>query len=116
MNLESKTRTIRLSKREREIIDSVPDKKGISVNHFINECIEAHNIPTSRKLKVLHAERVIFLTNLSLLEQSTACRELPETVKKAILKMDGGLIDNGMLTSKKQEKIVFMNMDLQILK
>ncbi len=45
-------KTIRLSEKAGKILEIIPEKKGISKNQFINECIEAHNIPTSRRNKI----------------------------------------------------------------
>ena len=39
-------KTIRLSEKAGKILEIIPEKKGISKNQFINECIEAHNIPS----------------------------------------------------------------------
>ena len=104
MNLESKTRTVRLSVKAKMVLDKIPAEEGISKNQFINECIEAHKVPVSRKIKDNYAERKQVLTNLSLLMMSRDYKQLPEYVKEANILMERSLSDYGSFNGKRKKR------------
>ena len=67
----------------------------LAKNQFINECIEAHNIPTSRRNKINYANQIIVLTNLSLLEMSTGYKQIPDSLKQTVDLLERSIGNNG---------------------
>lgn len=94
MDTKSGTRSIRVYERANEILNTIPEKKGISINRFINECIIAHNAPTSRKVKDYKASQILALTNLGMLRMSQDYEELPEDFKQVCTLIEKGLADH----------------------
>lgn len=91
----SELKTIRLSEKAGKILEIIPEKKGISKNQFINECIEAYNIPTSRRNKINYATQIITLTNLSLLEMSTGYKQTTDSLKQTVDLLERSIGNNG---------------------
>lgn len=94
MNTKSSIRSIRVSEKTDVILNTIPGKKGISTNAFINECIEAHNAPTSRKVKDYKASQILAVTNLGLMMMSLDYEELPELFRQVCMLAERGLVDN----------------------
>ena len=79
------TRTIRLSPGAERVLERNKAKGDMTTNRFINECIEACNVPVSRLKKQAHTKRIKILTNLMLIQNSTLYTDLP-SVLQGILK------------------------------
>lgn len=104
MNLESKTKTVRLSVKAKQVLEKVPEEKGISKNQFINECIEAHKVPTSRRVKESYVAKKTALANLSLLMMSRDYEQIPDYVKNANMIAERSLSDYGCINGKRKKR------------
>ena len=80
------TRTIRLSPGAERVLERNKVKGDMTTNRFINECIEACNVPVSRLKKQAHTKRIRTLTNLMLIQNSTLYTDLPPVLLQGIIK------------------------------
>lgn len=81
---KSPVTSLRLTQKSKQILESIPAKKNISPNKFINECIEAHRTPSSRMQKDFHTARVLSQTQIYLIQNSDLSNQLPDAVKQSL--------------------------------
>ena len=78
---QSPVTSIRLTQRSKQILQSIPAKKKITPNKFINECIEAHNTPSSRIQKDFHTARILMQTQIYLFQNSGLLADAPDAFR-----------------------------------
>lgn len=78
---QSPVTSVRLTQRSKQILQSVPAKKKITPNKFINECIEAHNTPSSRIQKNFHTARILMQTQIYLFQNSGLLADVPDAFR-----------------------------------
>lgn len=82
MNIQqSPVTSVRLTQRSKQILQSIPAKKQITPNKFINECIEAHNTPSSRIQKDFHTARILMQTQVYLFQNSGLQADAPDAFR-----------------------------------
>lgn len=78
---QSPVTSIRLTQRSKQILQSIPAKKKITPNKFINECIEAHNTPSSRIQKEFHTAKILMQTQIYLFQNSGLLADAPDAFR-----------------------------------
>ncbi|MGI5946912.1 MAG: hypothetical protein ACOX8K_05845 [Lachnospiraceae bacterium] len=78
---QSPVTSVRLTQRSKQILQSIPAKKKITPNKFINECIEAHNTPSSRIQKDFHTARILMQTQIYLFQNSGLQADSPDAFR-----------------------------------
>ena len=78
---QSPVTSVRLTQRSKQILQSIPAKKKITPNKFINECIEAHNTPSSRIQKDFHTARILMQTQVYLFQNSGLQADAPDAFR-----------------------------------
>ena len=78
---QSPVTSVRLTQRSKQILQSIPAKKKTTPNKFINECIEAHNTPSSRIQKDFHTARILMQTQVYLFQNSGLLADAPDAFR-----------------------------------
>lgn len=78
---QSPVTSVRLTQRSKQILQSIPAKKKITPNKFINECIEAHNTPSSRIQKEFHTAKILMQTQIYLFQNSGLLADAPDAFR-----------------------------------
>ena len=69
-NCRTKIQTIRLTARSESILKTQPQKEGITVNKFINECIEGHRSSSTKQKKENHTRKIKAMTYIYLVKNN----------------------------------------------